>query len=283
MIRERTRTSPEKFVPDRFASLRAMGALFKISLLGKLAYPHDMLNSLLQMFLEAVVLTQLWIALYAGREQVAGVTLAQALAYQVINVIVVRLFANWVVWSASRRIESGDILFEVTRPLYYGHILLFQFIGQAITMLATALLPMFLLVCLVFRPALPSSVPIWLLFGLSLGLGFLTSFYLDYMVSLVGFWTVQVSGFMWVKDSIISILGGTYLPLWIYPPVLRRVLIWLPFRGLSYTPVSILVGTISLDQVPGALALQLAWLILLAGFSRWFYGAAMRRLAIQGG
>jgi ABC-2 type transport system permease protein len=150
-------------------------------------------------------------------------------------------------------------------------------------MFLTTSLPMFGLVCLIWRPALPSSAAVWSLFGLSLGLGFLTSFYLDYIVALIGFWTTEISGFLWVKESLIWFLGGAYLPLWIYPPLLKRVLDVLPFRGISYTPVAILVGAISLDRVPQAFAVQAIWLLVLALGSRGLYAAAMRKLAIQGG
>jgi ABC-2 type transport system permease protein len=282
-MKEQARKMRTLSSPGRWASLRAVLALTKISLLDKFAYPHDMLGSLLRMFLEIAVFWRLWIALYGGREVHAGVTLTQALTYQVISVIAIRLFTNWITWDAARRIESGDVVFDVTRPMYYGHFLLFQSVGQAVTMLVTTSLPMFVLVCLIFRPALPSSALVWSFFGLSLGLGFLTSFYLDYIVALVGFWTTRVRGFVWVKDSVVSILGGTYLPLWIYPPILRQVLAFLPFRGVSYTPVAILVGAISLDRVAGAFAVQIAWLVLLAWASRGLYAAAMKRLAIQGG
>lgn len=276
-------TARASLAPGRLAWLRAMLALTKISLLGKLTYPHDMLGMLLRMLLETAVFWQLWRALYGEHEVHAGVTLAQALSYQVVNVIVTRLFANWITWDATRRIRSGDIVFDITRPMYYGHILLFEFVGQTATMLVTTSLPMFLLVRLIFRPALPSSAAVWSFFGLSLGLGFLTSFYLDYIVALIGFWTIEVSGFLWVKDSVIAVLGGSYLPLWIYPPIVGRVLAFLPFRGISYTPVAILVGAIPLDQVAGAFAVQIAWLVALALASRGLYATAMKRLAIQGG
>jgi ABC-2 type transport system permease protein len=266
-----------------WASLQTMLALTKVSLLGKLAYPHDMLGSLLRMALETVLFWRLWIALYGGREVHAGVTLDQALAYQVISVIVTRLFANWVTWVAGRRIRSGDVVLDVARPTYYGHILLFQFVGQSVTMLVTTSLPMFGLVCLILRPALPTSAGVWSLFGLSLGLGFLTSFYLDYMVALAGFWFTEISGFAWVKESLVWFLGGAYLPLWIYPPLLRRVLDWLPFRGISYTPVAILVGAIAVERVPAAFAIQGLWLLVRALSSRGLYAAAMKKLAVQGG
>ena len=130
---------------------------------------------------------------------------------------------------------------------------------------------------------LPSSALVWLSFLVSLGLGFLTAFYVDYILSLIGFWTTDLDGLFWAKDSIILILGGTYLPLWIYPPLLRRVLAFLPFQGISYTPVAIFVGQIGLDQVARAFAVQIIWLVILAAGSRRLYASAIRKLAVQGG
>ena len=280
MIRERAREMPAQ---DRLASIRAAWAQIRVHLEDQFTYPHDMFTDLLQMYLQMLVFRQVWIALYGGQDAHAGVTLAQAVTYQLVNVIVVRLFSTWIVWSANHWIRSGDIVFQITRPTYYGHILLFQFIGQALTKLLTTSVPMFVVTCLLFRPTLPSSAAVWVSFGISLGLGFLTAFYLDYILSLIGFWTTELGGLFWAKESIIMILGGTYLPLWIYPPLLRRILAFLPFQGISYTPVAIFVGQIGLSQVPRAFVVQIAWLVILVAGSRRLYASAMKRLAVQGG
>jgi ABC-2 type transport system permease protein len=265
------------------ASLRAAWAQIKYNLQYHLTYPHDALTDLLKTFVEMLVFREVWIALYAGRDTHAGVTLAQAVTYQLVNVIVVRLVSTWVVYSVHNRIRTGDIVFSITRPMYYGHILLCEFVGQAIGKLVTSSLPMFGVACLLFSPALPSSAAVWASFALSLGLGFLTAFYLDYLLALLGFWTTDVGGLFWAKESVIMLLGGTYLPLWIYPRLLGQILAYLPFQGISYTPVAILIGQIGLDQVPRALVVQIAWLAILAAGSRWVYGAAMKKLAVQGG
>ena len=283
MIGARTRYTHEMPAQDRWASIRAAWAQIRITLEYQFTYPHELFTDLLQMYLHMLVFRQVWIALYAGRGVHAGVTLAQAVTYQLVNVIVARLFTTWIVWSANYAIRTGDIVFRITRPMYYGHMMFFEFVGQSVTRLLTTSLPMFGVVCLLFRPALPSSATVWVSFCVSLGLGFLTAFYLDYVLSLIGFWTTELRGLFWAKDSIIMILGGTYLPLWIYPHVLRQILAFLPFQGVSYTPVAIFVGQIDLGQVPRAFAVQVVWLAILAVGSRRLYAAAMKRLAVQGG
>jgi ABC-2 type transport system permease protein len=283
MIGGRTRKTREIPAQDRWASFRGAWAQIRANMQYQFTYPHELFTDLLQMLLQMLVFRQVWIALYAGRDAHAGVTLAQAVTYQLINVIVVRLFATWVLWSANDRIRSGDIVFQISRPTYYGHLMLFEFVGQSFTKLATTSVPMFVVVCLLFRPTLPSSGYVWTSFGVSLGLGFLTAFYVDYILSLIGFWTTELSGLFWAKDSMIAILGGTYLPLWIYPPVLRQLLTFLPFQGISYTPVAIFVGQIGLSQLPRAFAVQIAWLVILAVGSRGLYASAMKKMAVQGG
>jgi len=268
---------------DRLASIRAAWALIRVTLEYQFTYPHELFTDLLQMALLMLVERQMWIALYAGRDAHAGVTLAQAVTYQLVNVIVVRLFTTWVLWGANYQIRTGDIVFRITRPMYYGHIMLFEFVGQSVTKLLTTSVPMFVVTCLLFRPTLPSSAAVWASFGVSLGLGFLTAFFVDYILALIGFWTTELGGLFWAKDSIIMILGGSYLPLWIYPPLLRQILTYLPFQGISYTPVAIFVGQIGLSQVPRAFVVQVAWLAILAAGSRRLYAAAMNKLAVQGG
>ena len=282
MIKARTQVH-EMPAQDRWALFRAAWTQIKYNLEYHLAHPHDMFTDVLQMFLQMLVFRQVWIALYGGQETRAGVTLAQAVTYQLVNVIVVRLFSTWMLWSVNHRIRSGDIVFSITYPMYYGHILLSEFVGQSCGKLLTSSLPMFVVTCLLFRPTLPSSAAVWLSFGVLLVLGFLTAFYLDYILSLIGFWTTELAGLFWAKGSIISILGGTYLPLWIYPPALRQILAFLPFQGVSYTPVAVFVGQIELNQVPRAFVVQIVWLAILAVASRHLYASAMKNLAVQGG
>ncbi len=80
-----------------------------------------------------------------------------------------------------------------------------------------------------------------------------------------------------------DILGGKYLPFWIFPPVVRQIALVLPFRGINYTPLSILVEEVSLEQIPVELAIQVVWIILLAALGRLIYARAVRKLAVQGG
>ena len=258
----------------------------KAGLQTQLAYRDELLSQWLGIIVEVMVFRQLWRALYRGREHYAGVTLAQALTYITATIVVTRFFSTWVVEDVNDQIRNGDVALHLTRPMSYGGMMFLHTVGEALSGLVLVSLPVAVALFLILGLQIPTSPITWLIFCASIVLGFVTSFYVDYLIALLAFWLTDVGGFYWSKASIIiiSILGGTYLPLWVYPPAVARALLWLPFRGICYTPVAIFIGEIELGgPVLSALALQAGWILILAWLSRRMFAAGVRKLEVQGG
>ena len=257
--------------------------LIRVSLQDKLVYRFDLVVGLVRTFILIFIFRYLWIALYGARQIYAGVTLDQTITYAAISLILSPLFPNSLIIDVGRRIRNGNILFDITRPVYFGNLLLFQMCGQFIGTLLTSALPMLVLTALVVKLVLPNSLLVWLAFLVSLVMGFITAFLIDYIASLAGFWLTQTGGIFFAKWSVVDILGGKYLPLWIFPGVLQQIALVLPFRGINYTPLAILVGEIIPSRIPVELGMQLVWLIILAAVGRLIFSAATKKLAVQGG
>jgi ABC-2 type transport system permease protein len=258
--------------------------LLKMGLQIQLAYREELISQWAGIVVQIVVFRQLWRALYAARDAVGGVSLGQALTYITITIVVTRFFSTWLVEDVNAQIGNGDISLMLARPIPYGYAWFLHTAGEAVAGLLLVSLPVAVVMGLALALPLPGSPLVWLAFSGSLLLGFLTSFYIDYLLALLAFWLTDVGGLIWSKGSIISILGGTYLPLWIYPPAVAAVLLWLPFRGIAYTPVAILIGEIG----PGvatlqALALQAGWVVILGWLSHRIFRAGVKRLSVQGG
>ena len=258
-------------------------SLIRSSLQEKLVYRFDLVVGLLKTFIFIVVFRYLWIALYGGRDTYAGVTVDQTITYVTMSMVITPLFPNRLILDVGNRIRTGNILFDITRPLYYGDLLLFQNMGQFVATFLTSSLPMFVLACLFIEMTLPASLVVWLAFLISLFLGFLTAFLVDFLFSLSGFWITETWGIFFAKWGVVDILGGKYLPLWIFPLVFKQIVLILPFRGINYTPLSILVGTVSPRRIPAELGFQILWIILLTCLGRLIYAAAVKKLAVQGG
>ena len=265
------------------SGMKAAVSLIRASLQEKLVYRFDLLISILRNFILIFVFRYLWLALYGGRAEFAGVSLQQTLTYATMGVIVAPLFPNSLVLDVGGRIRTGNILFDINRPLYFGNLLLYQMLGQFMAALATSVAPMFFITLVFGNMTLPESPIVWLAFSISLLLGFLIAFWIDFIVSLAGFWLTETWGLFFAKMSIVDGLGGKYLPLWIFPPFWMNIVMALPFRGIIYSALAIFIGQVPPSQIPAELGFQLAWVLILSLIGRWGYAAAVRKLSVQGG
>lgn len=263
--------------------IRAAGGLIRASLQEKLVYRFDLLISILRNFVLVFVFRYLWLALYGGQNEFAGVSLQQTLTYATLGVILTPLFPNSLILDVGGRIRSGNILFDINRPLHFGNLLLYQMLGQFIAALATSVAPMFVIALFFGDMTLPASPLVWLAIGVSLLLGFLIAFWVDFIVSLAGFWLTETWGVFFAKWSIVDALSGKYLPLWIFPPFWKELVLALPFRGITYSALTIFIGQVAPSQIPLELGFQLTWVLILMLIGRWGYAAAVRKLSVQGG
>ena len=156
------------------------------------------------------------------------------------------------------KIRTGGIAYDLCRPLdlygyYYVRILAQKLLGS---LLRAA--PM-----LVFAFSLPRGV----------GLG-LPAFTMR---------TLDSRGVQAMLNLLMMILSGNVLPLTLYPDSWQKVITLLPYAQVLDTPIRIYTGQYALADVPRALLIQLAWVLLLvwAGESMW--RRHQKRLIIQGG
>jgi ABC-2 type transport system permease protein len=265
------------------AGLRGVLTLISVNFQQRLVYRFSIIAGLLRTLAEVMVFRQLWISLYSGRQTYSGVTLDQTLLYAVVSIIISPLFPNMLVNRVSQRIRSGDIIFDITRPLHISNQLFSQVVGATLSTFLTTSLPMLVLVSVFMRISWPVSAMTWGAFSVSFAFGYIISFLIDYIAALLGFWLTNTSGVLYAKWSITRILGGTYVPLWVFPSILGKLITYLPFAAVSYVPLSILVGRVAISQVPQALATQVIWIIVLWCLSRAVYSAGVHKLSVQGG
>jgi len=168
-------------------SLVAAATLIKVSLEEKLVYRFDLIVGLIRTAILILVFRYLWLALYAGQETYNGVTVGQTITYAALSMVISPLFPNSLILEVGSRIRNGSILFDITRPIYFGNLLLYQMMGQFVATLLTSSLPMFALTFLFVEMAVPKSPVVWLAFLVSLFLGFLTAFLVGFHCVIVRF------------------------------------------------------------------------------------------------
>lgn len=134
-----------------------------------------------------------------------------------------------------------------------------------------------------FRLGLPASLPDFLLFLLSMLLGFSVVVAFAMLIYALCFFTISPMGVRIVAMSLMELLSGSVLPLPFLPDKLRAVLELLPFASMQNVPLRIYAGQIAGRERAFTMALQAVWLVLLAAAGKALMNLALRRVVVQGG
>ena len=187
----------------------------------------------------------------------------------------------WVVapTEIGERIRSGDVVIDLYRPVDFQLWWLASEAGRCgFNLLARGLAPV-LVAFLAFDPTAPSPATFaWFL--ASLVLAFVLIFAWKFLVSLTGFWLLDVRGVTSLAGALVTVASGGLLPLALLPDGIARVLRWLPPASMINTPIELFLGG---HAVLPRLALQAAWAVVVLLIGRIVLGRAVAKLVVQGG
>lgn len=226
----------------------------------------------------------IWYGLYRGKGSVEGVSFQAMLAYILVSQALQGLHgAGTPLWEIQERVRTGDIAMEMLRPYDYPTRMLFADLGGMTFYFLTAIVPLYTVLFLVLKPAVPASFAQWALFGLAAVLGYLIRYSIELTFGLFTFWLVETGGVEDVFYFSISLFSGSLVPLWFFPGWLEQVARYLPFQGIFFIPNSIFVGQLTGPAVYSALFSQVVWLVICYAILRFVWGKAAMKIVVQGG
>jgi ABC-2 type transport system permease protein len=120
------------------------------------------------------------------------------------------------------------------------------------------------------------------LFALTLGIGILLHFHLEYLFGLLAFWTDQSLALEGLYFTLFSLLGGFFLPLEMLPPTLREAIMLLPWPYIFGFPVEVALGLHQGGELWRSLAIQAGWLVAIAVLGRFMWRRGLRRYGAAG-
>ena len=263
-------------------SLRTYWAILRGSIISGLVYRVGFLFTILGNIIYMCVAFFLWRSIYSHSQTLHGMTFDQAFLYVALGSTVFILLKTYTEWSISREINDGKIAVYLTKPLDYQFYWLFNNLGYTLTNLVAITIPTILLL-LVFKVRVAPG-PGLVLFPLSLLMAFLISYNIDYAVGLMAFYTESTWGLSVTKEIVVTVLAGALLPLQFFPAAIQKVLLWLPFQTIYYTPLTMISKP---DQgwnvFLSMLTVQFAWMVASFIFTRLFYQQAIKVLRVSGG
>ncbi|QOV34732.1 ABC-2 family transporter protein [Streptomyces ferrugineus] len=257
----------------------------RVTPLGELHTPARMTAVLLRLTVQVVLVASLWRGLYSHTGTTAGLTRDQAVTYAVLAVLASRLreldqYAGRD--TVLQHMHFGTIVYWYLRPLPPQRYYALRALGEQLYGLAWALGAY--VVCLaagVVKP--PGSAAVAGVFAVSMLLGQWVLYYVMLLLDQLCFFTIRNNSAMLILIFAQNLLSGVYAPLWFFPDWFITLSGFLPFQATLSVPLSIYVGRIELSDAGVQLAVQAAWVVALALFTRWVWRRAARRVISQGG
>jgi ABC-2 type transport system permease protein len=248
-----------------------------------LVYRASYLLNLLIGLIWVAALYALWQSIYAGQRQVGNFDWPTMRTYLVVSYAISTLHS----YSSTARlvylIRNGGVAAELLRPVDFKCAQLAQVLGAALLEGVIGAGLTLLVGIPLLEVAPPVSLVAALLFLLSVGLGFLIKFLLNFLTAVGAFWTIEGQGLIWGQLAILNLCSGALLPLTLFPHWLQKLLLLLPFHGILFTPLTIYLGQVQGIALASALLQQIGWVVILWWLTRLLWRPAMRALEVQGG
>ena len=277
------------------AALRTWGTMLAISIEERLVYRGDFVLGTLMRFLPIVTQVFLWTAVFAAttRSDIAGYSRTDIVAYYLLT-MVTRAFSSMPGLSGgiARSVRDGSIKKYLVQPVDYVSFLLAARIAHKLVYYAVALIPfgVVFVICRGYFPPVPDAATI-AVFTLSLVLSFLLGFFMEATLGMLGFWFLEVSSIIFAYMLVQYLLSGHMFPLDMLAGVptglvgvsVADVVRWLPFEYTAYFPAAVWLGKIRGAELARSLAIEAAWVVVMAVACRVAWWRGTRRYSAFGG
>ncbi len=179
-------------------------------------------------------------------------------------------------------VQSGNVEVLFSKPVSYLSYRMWWQFGSGlysfvfITVLATLALSLII----GFPPSMTAGIFIPTLI-LALVLGIMLTLLLYSSVGLLSFWIEDTRPAFWILDKMIMILGGSWLPVALFPDFMYKVAVWSPFGASQFVTHTVYESW--QGSWPGFLGVQLFWILVLGLVVHFVFKKARQKVSVNGG
>jgi ABC-2 type transport system permease protein len=257
--------------------------LVKLSFQRTLTYRAATLAGLATNLFFGLLRAAVMVALYGARTDVSGVSLQGAITFTGISQAIIAYLSLFSWFEVMNEINSGDIGAELLRPFSLFGFWMARDAGRALSNLLLRGVALVVAYALLFHITFPASVQQWAALALALVLAWMVSFAWRFLVNLAAFWSTEARGIARFAFALAMFLSGFLMPLRFFPDWFVTLCNLTPFPAMVNTVIEVYLGVLSGPALLQALAMQVAWFLVLAGLGHLLMRAGVRRLVIQGG
>ena len=178
-------------------------------------------------------------------------------------------------------VRSGNVEMFINRPVNYLFLNFCKSIGQGLfSFLVISFIGSILMCIFVGIPVLNMSIFIPT-FIISFIFGGILSLILYSIVGVLAFFIQDVRPVYWIVDKFVMILGGSYLPVSMFPSFLKWMAYLSPFGAINFSTSCVLPSWES--EFIYRIGLQVIWIIIFYFVLSFIYRKALEKSMVNGG
>jgi ABC-2 type transport system permease protein len=262
-------------------AVRAFPTMLRIGFSEALAYRAELLIWVVSTTMPLIMMA-LWTAVArdapVGRYGTEGF-----IGYFLATFVVRQLTGSWAAWQINFETRQGTLAMRLLRPISPLWAYAAENLGAMPMRLLVAVPVALLSVFAIGREAVPQTAWGWPLLLVAIFGGWLITFLANVAIGTMVFYMESSQKLMDVYLVLFFVFSGYMYPVELFPPALRAVADWLPFRYQIGFPVEVMTGAHGLAETLTLLARQWGWILVLGTFSFSMWRRGVRRFAAYGG
>ncbi len=246
-------------------------------------YRANLLMYLLYWLVSPIVYLSVWTTVANHQGSVNGLTANDFVTYYLALLIVDNLTSDITIHILGYKIQDGTLAGELLKPIHpvLTNTLVNNLAFKALTFMA--LIPIWVVLCLLFRPDFGTVTPLSLLLAVpATVMGFGISFLLGATLTCVGFWTTRVYSLSEMYSAVLVLFSGQFVPLNLMPPIVQQVAQFLPFQLLKYFPIELALGRLPPEVIARDFVLEVFWFAAALALFQAVWRAGLRRFSAVG-
>lgn len=225
----------------------------------------------------------IWNALFSSHSQINTLLDRENTLKYIIVATLMSAFieCNIIEW-INAQIRTGNIAMELIRPIDFKKMIFSRHLGDSIARIVFYCIPLTVIVHIVMRRSLLCHTQI--LYGLlSIILAYCIQFLYSLIIGLSAFWLIVTWPFNMLLGAVYKLLSGVWIPITMFPDLLYKINLFLPFRAIYAIPVTILTDQMETETISESIITQLIWIICLYVIAEIVWKVGKRKLIVQGG
>lgn len=179
-------------------------------------------------------------------------------------------------------VQSGNVEVLFSKPIsYLSYRMWWQFGSGLYPFVVISIIGSIALALIVGTPATMSLsifIPTLILVVLH---GTLLSLFLYTVVGLFAFWIEDINPVFWIVDKAVMILGGSYLPVALFPDFMYKIALWSPFGASQF--ITHTVYETWATEWAMKIGIQVFWILTIAVVVAILFAKAREKVSVNGG